>query len=394
MATEGGHSITHLSVKQTQEKQLSLTIDEHSFKLPELPFELILEILLRVPVNSLIRFKSVCKSWQTMISNPQFVKKHLNLVIMDDTFKSWRIIVRYPHHELKSYSLDSLCHEPYGFAAVDLDYPSKTMPRDMKIVGSCNGLVCIYFRELIDTFYIWNPSTRETHFLSAFEKKHIGGTSFGFGYDSSNDDYKVVRVYYVGDQLEVEVYSLRKDSWRRIGDFPSILTRYYVGVGKLLGGSILWIATNPSNNSSLITALDLSEETYREIPQPNYESRITYLSLIVLKGCLCIVCEDAYFSFHLWAMNEFGIKESWTKLTTLPYLPGHAPFQYPEPMWCFKDGVILVNINGVFGIYDHVEHTLKYPLLHGTLPFYQAHIYVESLVSPNAFTKGPADLNQ
>ncbi|KAH7849844.1 hypothetical protein Vadar_023744 [Vaccinium darrowii] len=322
-----------------------------------------------------------------MISSPQFVKKHLDLVIVDDTIKPWRIIARYANYELKSYSLHSLFHEPYVFAEVDLDYPSETMTRYIKIVGSCNGLVCIYFWDLVDTFYIWNPSTRETRALSAFEEKHSRGISFGFGYDPSNDDYKVVRVDSVGDRLEVEVYSLRKDSWRRIGDFPHIV----LGEGKVLNGSILWAATNPIINSFSITALDLSEETYMEIPQPNYESEIEHLFVIASRGRLCIVCEDAYY-VDLWAMNEYGIKESWTKLVSMLYLPEQWPFQNPEPLWCLKDGVTLVNINGEFGIYDNIEQTFKFPLIHDAVPFCQADIYIESLVSPNAFMV-PADLN-
>ncbi|KAI8572530.1 hypothetical protein RHMOL_Rhmol01G0206600 [Rhododendron molle] len=393
MAAESSHSRTHLSPKQTRKKQLSPAIDKRSLKLPDLPLELILEILLRLPVNSLIRFKSVCKSWQTMISSPQFVKKHLDFVTMGDTINPWRIIVQNLYQDFKSYSLHSLFHEPYGFE-VELEYPFNT-PQYGSVVGSCNGLVCIYFWELVDTFYIWNPSTRETHALSAFGKEFVVGTSFGFGYDSPNDDYKVVRVAFVEGRHEVEVYSLRKDSWRRIGDFPSqLITNYFVEAGKLVNGSIHWAATNPSSHSWLITTLDLSEETYREVPQPNYESEIHDLSVIALRGRLCIVCEDAYCSVDLWSMNEYGIKESWTKLYSMPYWPGHGPFQYPEPLWCLKDGVFLVNCDGVFGIYDSTEHTFKYPLSHAAHIFDQADIYVESLVSPNAFMKVATGLNQ
>ncbi|CAL5336658.1 unnamed protein product [Camellia sinensis] len=44
-----------------------------------IPNELIIEILVRLPVQSLLRFTSVCKSWHSLITNPSFITKHLNL---------------------------------------------------------------------------------------------------------------------------------------------------------------------------------------------------------------------------------------------------------------------------------------------------------------------------
>src|ERR1044072_3199964 len=56
-----------------------------------LPEELIVEILLRVPARSLLRFRCVCKSWKTLISNPQFVKDHTNITISDTSITYQRL---------------------------------------------------------------------------------------------------------------------------------------------------------------------------------------------------------------------------------------------------------------------------------------------------------------
>jgi hypothetical protein len=43
----------------------------------ELPEELVLEILIRLPVKSLRCFKCVSKAWRTEISDPSFILSHL-----------------------------------------------------------------------------------------------------------------------------------------------------------------------------------------------------------------------------------------------------------------------------------------------------------------------------
>ncbi|XP_057486039.1 F-box/kelch-repeat protein At3g23880-like [Actinidia eriantha] len=395
MATESGHSTTEQSHKRTRKKQIVITLDEESFELPLLPPELIVEILLFLPVKSLIRFKSVCKSWQTMISKPQFAKKHLSLATKDDIINPWRIIIRYPYHDLKSCSLHSIFHEPQSYV-VDLDYPLKRLRRDVRIVGSCDGLVCIsFFENLIDIIYIWNPSTRETHILPSYGRGFNFSISYGFGYDSSNDDYKVVRVAFVNGPLEVKVYSLRTDSWRRIQDFPSNLINFHsTECGQLVNGSLNWAATHPTNQSWVIIALDLGQETYREIPQPNYGKELFGISVRALRGSLCVVCNDAFTSADLWVMKEYGVTDSWTKLVSIPYIFMQEPVLCSGPLWYLKDGGILVDFDGLFVLYDLVEHTIQHPLIYGIHDFHQAELYLESLVSPHAFMKVPIDLNE
>ncbi|OWM74640.1 hypothetical protein CDL15_Pgr005220 [Punica granatum] len=44
---------------------------------PHLPEEMIYEILVRLPVKSLCRFRCVSTLWRTIISDPHFVSSHL-----------------------------------------------------------------------------------------------------------------------------------------------------------------------------------------------------------------------------------------------------------------------------------------------------------------------------
>ncbi|GFY85211.1 hypothetical protein Acr_03g0019850 [Actinidia rufa] len=327
-----------------------------------------------------------------MISEPKFAKKHLNFLSKDETIKPWKIMIQSPYDYLKSCSLHSIFHKPYGYA-VDLDYPLKSLRWGVRIVGSCDGLVCIsFFKDLTDIIYIWNPSTRESHILPSLGKVINLGISYGFGYDSSNDDYKVVRGTFVNGPREVKVYSLRTDSWRRIQDFPSTLINFHsMESGQLVNGSLNWAATNPSIHSWVIPSLDLGKETYREIPQPNYGKEFTRLSVRALRGRLCVVCDDVCTFADLWVMEEYGMKESWTKLVSIPTWRMHRSLLSSGPWWYLKDDGILLNFSGKFVLYDLVEHTFKHPLIYGLHQFHQAEIYLESLVSPYTFMKVPID---
>lgn len=46
--------------------------------------DLFVDILLRLPVKSILRFKSVCKSWNTVIKDRFFVKLQLNRAVVDN----------------------------------------------------------------------------------------------------------------------------------------------------------------------------------------------------------------------------------------------------------------------------------------------------------------------
>uniref|UniRef100_A0A1S4B203 F-box/kelch-repeat protein At3g06240-like n=1 Tax=Nicotiana tabacum TaxID=4097 RepID=A0A1S4B203_TOBAC len=123
----------------------SISMEESSF---EIPIELITEILSRLPVKSLLRFRCVSKYWLSLISSPEFAYTHL------------------------------------GIAANS--YPVKKPRGYVRIVGSVNGLVCLVIEEKY--FLLWNPSIRK--FKKLPDPRGGDYIMYGFGYDEFHDDYK------------------------------------------------------------------------------------------------------------------------------------------------------------------------------------------------------------
>ncbi|XP_057462260.1 F-box protein CPR1-like [Actinidia eriantha] len=162
------------------------------------PCELIENILLRISVKNLLRYKCISKSWHTLVDDLYFVKKHLEynvksntnlgLIVQEDADDSW----------MRTVHLDDMVgHDRCDFVRVD----TGNVANNHNIVGSCNGLICL--STLSYNLTIWNPSTGKAYNLpynpTEISYRHPSildsptGTSiiFGFGYDNISDDYKV-----------------------------------------------------------------------------------------------------------------------------------------------------------------------------------------------------------
>ncbi|XAR62780.1 hypothetical protein NMG60_11017653 [Bertholletia excelsa] len=315
---------TYSESRGTKKTQQNPKSAQDSKPLPDLPPEIIHEILLRLPVTSLLQFRSVCKLWCSLISTSQFVKAHLNLASKKTDYSHQKLVfscIR-PDFNLKSCSLLPLLNEQSS-NAVEVDYPLKDLHESVWILGSCNGLLCIAIGE--DAVFLWNPSARKSKKLpcSGVRLRDDSVTIYGFGYDESIDDYKVVGIFrIVGSgasfETEVKVYTMRTNSWRKIGDFPHGIP--LDDSGTFANGKLHWaaIADTGSRYSWVIVSLDLAKETYGEVPQPSYDEGDSDLTLGVLNGCICVLSHYPGVHADVWIMNEYGRRESWTKLVAIP----------------------------------------------------------------------------
>ncbi|KAI8566686.1 hypothetical protein RHMOL_Rhmol02G0061400 [Rhododendron molle] len=161
---------------------------------------------------------------------------------------------------ISNHALFTLLNEQSD-TAVDLDCPLKASNCPVRIVGSCDGLVCVATDSQV---FIWNPSTRKSKRLT--DMPHPPFISYGFGYDESTNDYKVAGFFGKlgtrGFEVEVKVYASRTPSWRRIEGSPHRLPSD--GLGTYLNGALHWIGRSDSNGSPIVVSVDLVKETHGE----------------------------------------------------------------------------------------------------------------------------------
>nr|XP_043633522.1 F-box/kelch-repeat protein At3g06240-like [Erigeron canadensis] len=339
----------------------------------ELGFDMLLQILIRLNLEDLIQCKRVCKSWYSFVSDPCFVESHLNRSYAND---------------LNTYGQRKRIIMPESGSC--------------RIVGSANGLVCVSLNDY-DRLLVTNPWTREVKLLPPPLYFTRSSTScWGFGYDSSIDDYKVI----VGctrnekDHTRFYVFSLKSNVWRLI---DRVMYMLYLGSGKsgiLCDGGLHWLMRSSyrENEKIVILSLDLSSEEFKEIPLPDhhhdsFSMEETYRLGCSIRGCLCIYN-------HKSAISESDDKSA-----------GRRKYQYQFPIsrtLCSSSNTtwVMRNCNAkqsweLYQLFDHeinpdAVHYLKTPprggVREGTVDhlrcldtdwvYASAPIFVQSLVSP------------
>ncbi|KAK7412628.1 hypothetical protein VNO78_04135 [Psophocarpus tetragonolobus] len=346
-----------------------------------LPFDLIEQILERLPVKFLLQFQCVCKSWKSLISDPQFAAKHLRRS-PSPTCLILSFVNLTRHFVLRSYTLSHVFNAP-AVTATHLCYPFNNRNRFDLIVGSCHGILCYAVDQRLTL--LWNPSTRKFNHLPPLDNQRSTGsfTIYGFGYDHFAHCYKVVAVFCYQCNgryaTQVKVLSLGTDlSWRRIQDFPSALP--FDESGKFVSGTINWSSSNDLG-SSVIVSLDLQKESYEEVLQPDYGVAVVFWTLGVLRDCLCVLCHGDTF-LDVWLMKDYGNKESWTKLFRVPYTGTSDSFPYTKAICISEDDQVLLEFQSELAVYNPRNGTFKIPEIQDMNKCMTPEIYVESLISP------------
>lgn len=99
-------------------------------------------------------------------------------------------------------------------------------------------------------------------------------------------------------------------------------------------------------------------------------------TLGVLDGCLCVLNKTSPgYRFEVWAMKQYGVEESWSKMMELDGFPSNTGSL--RPLGYLKNGELLVNVDNK----RLVRHNHQTNIAASVRPA-NAIGYVESLISP------------
>nr|GEZ46891.1 hypothetical protein [Tanacetum cinerariifolium] len=143
------------------------------------------------------------------------------------------------------------------------------------------------------------------------------------------------------------------------------------------GGGVFTQKTTPCGKTSSFQFMeDMEVLTYGEVLQIEGGMK---LSLGVLGECLCGLCY--YYESHadLWVMKVYGVKDSWTKSASFPYLTHPWISKYLVPLFISNDGNVLIK-------YAYPMELVIYKSKDSSFEYFdtccEACVVVESLVSP------------
>ncbi|KDP24674.1 hypothetical protein JCGZ_26452 [Jatropha curcas] len=297
------------------------TADSHSLR-----DDIVKDILSRLPIKSIKRFESVSKGWYFLFNSHEFISTHLRTSSLRPF-----LLVRQFHNPTGSKF--SLCLID-GNTSYEIRIPFLgCLYRFPKIVGSCNGLICLDISPCYAFgFVLWNITTKQYKFLPRPRindaHKPIWMVATGFGYNRRDNDYKLVRIvnFHCKDDdspaVIAEVYSWRTGSWKLMGGNVVEENFGYCVIHEgqqavSINGSLNWLANGIGKlaNEKFIVSFDMVSEEFRRIEIPDYGLSGICAKILEFKESLALAMYSA-----------------------LPVYPGYARPINRFDLWVFNDG--------------------------------------------------------
>lgn len=303
-----------------------------------IPNDCVVEILLRLPIKSLLKYRSVSKSWYALLmKNNYFINKHMKLI---EKKNNGLLFFKCPSEEKDDPVMyANLDHQSIRISKLDLEKIIQYEYYD--IVGSCNGIVCAYDCLDKDSFVLCNPATRETKTVPVdfMSDRNLSYDIQGmvFGYDHLTEDYKVfmlLSIFQDDDSstafYKAGIYGLKRDEWRVLDKVEdSILSKI-----SLLGDHNLFFTRGIHwNAGSETVSLDISNEVFYEIQYPETvvswvkENHYHCVNLLIIRGSIALICFTMTYNMsvdaeshaiNIWLMKELRERDySWSKEYTL-----------------------------------------------------------------------------
>ncbi|CAH9121306.1 unnamed protein product [Cuscuta epithymum] len=384
-----------------------------------LPEELKIDILMRLPIESLICLSAVSKPWLSYLTSSEFVSAHLS----EGATKQFFFATTTGRNRRFALIKDG--------DRVDRDLTVQFVPiikpdqqfqdrfsisfhpceaTGIEIVGSFDGLLCLTFTHPNShpSIILWNPSIRR-HVLLPPPSIHTprrGGNGIGFCV-ASDGDYRVVWVHerhwveerHANSAMSVEIYSLNSGKWRiRRFDDDLFPTRWLLSGQAFVGGKMHWLGCQydegwtiesdyayemcDTRDNCSITSFHIDEEVFGDVPLPNRFKRFDWparQSIAVVKDSLGLIDMTDPICCDIWVMQDYGNVNSWAMLYSIGY-PDYDDKRLPlmDALNTWKNPGVSAGAHQSFSFMDH-EAFVVYGE-YGDNRFEYVAKYVESLV--------------
>ncbi|XP_050222082.1 F-box/kelch-repeat protein At3g06240-like [Mercurialis annua] len=322
-----------------------------------LPEEVVVQILSRLPAKSVLKFSCVCKLWNRIVKSPDFIS-----TFSSNKHDSYVFLLHSDSSDYQ-YSMHLENKDSHQYPSLHpLSNPaSRNLHRYFKVIGSSNGLICLYFNlgKGLPKFIIWNPSIRKS--VHVPPNNLVGPDQligFGFGFDSRTNDYKLLEDGFM--------YSLNCNSWKKISNIPveNKTKRFWLSTPLFVHGRFHWLAMSEKKN--MVLTFDLRDEMFGGIAIPQCLENVGYRHLKIKafgESSMAVTHQigNSRGEHDIRVMKEYWSSE-WTKLAAVERVPA----------WCWKQKVSLVRDSGEvvliqFGPYREEPRLVLYNIKNGLM---------------------------
>ncbi|KAL2920962.1 hypothetical protein RDABS01_012453 [Bienertia sinuspersici] len=313
----------------------------------EIPSEIMLDILSRLPTKTCLKCKLVCKEWYEIITSDEFDARRSSYTTMLLRAMSYSNRIDFLLIEIdKSSKVDDDGNLIVGVDAM-MRFKSKiTVPyQKLIVVNECNGLICLISYHKWYPYIILNLLTGEQVIVNQeWRSPSCLSEVYGLGCCPVSGQYKVVRIIDGYHGRVAEIQTLGTNEWRTLGDVPM---HRHVRDDKsnrvFLHGSLHVY----SRQDNCIWGFHFGDEQFMQIPTPDeIEREREYSCLSVFDSCLCFTSSLDNQQCGIWLMKEYGVKDSWVKQFVIEMVPIIIPHMHLLGLRMDTEDILVYSCHG------------------------------------------------
>ncbi|KAL0899854.1 hypothetical protein Bca101_083815 [Brassica carinata] len=275
---------------------------KETLRLLELPWDLVIEIISRVPATSLSRLRFTCKRWYVLFKDEEFIKKH-----SDKAAKQHMVLMLRDH---RVYSMNVNLHGIHDKfvdpqTLVNLKAFDNSGRFGIRNIFHCDGLMLCENGSI--KLVVWNPCTGQIRKVQLSDYKQ-------------NTKYN----YQSRPVVDCEIYDFGSSSWRCLDDIPAKCNSI-TSKGVSLKGNAYW--TVAKEEEDVLLSFDFSTERFGEIGIPfrsiGVDCCLTALS-VVREEQLAVLYKMRFThppKIEIWLTTDDKIDQtkvvSWSKFLSL-----------------------------------------------------------------------------
>ncbi|KAH6765163.1 hypothetical protein C2S51_016412 [Perilla frutescens var. frutescens] len=330
-----------------QEEMASQDLDVEVHIQTTLSYDLLYQIFILLPAESLFRLQFVCKQWFSLINSTVFVSTHAQqteTVLISQQLSFWP---RGSEGKPKSY-FHFLSLDDWGSSFVE-----SSVAGLFNVRASYDGLI-LASTGRVKRLILINPVTGKHIELPLGAACHPLCESFGIAFCNQSKMYKVVHLFReISGSIGCEILSIRTRNWTRIEGPPELLRIRQIPVS--IDGSLYWLSSKRGRD--YFVSLNVHDEKFVSKKLP--VKRVGSDRLLEIGGNLGFVTHAELSILQVWILISDGeSRECWMRRYSINMNVG---FTHCIPICSRRNGqeLVLESIGNQLYLYNFDRDEIK-----------------------------------